>query len=90
MCLDEGSPEEPDWVIVIFGNEELGTSLCEFILAEKTIIVGVNGGEGSRGHGRVHTENPEEVSILISRDEAVIVGINGLEEQWQRTLKGVL
>jgi len=88
--LDKWAPEELGRASSILIDEELSAGLDELILGQKTIIVGVNSLEGGWGHVGVQADDVEEDAVFVGADEAVVVGVNSSEEEWERSLEGFL
>merc|ERR1712121_577008 len=87
--LDQGSPEDVAGVLAGLVEEEVGSRCDEFLLGQLAILVGVDGGEGGVG-AILEAEDVEEDGVFLLGDEAVVVGINDLEEEWEGCLQGAL
>ena len=87
--LYERSPEERG-VAVVLSNEEVCACLLELIQTEQTVVVGIDGFEGCLGKTRVQTQDLEELGVLLCRDVAITISIDGVEEQRQWSLQSCL
>ena len=88
--LDERSPEVFGRTILVLAEEEVGASNAEFVLAQQPVVVGVDRLERGRGQRRIQAEDLEELAVFVLRDEAVVIRVDGVEEERQRTFDGRL
>ena len=85
--LFQRAPEQVGWVVLVVGGEELHTRFQEFLFAQQTVVVCVNCLEGGIGGLGVQSEQIEEHLKLVQLNEAVLVGIHGVEEEWKGPLE---
>src|SRR6218665_2809415 len=87
--LDKRTPEQPTRALLIFPGEEIGHSPQEFIKADDSIAVGVDGLEGGGGAGRIDPSTLEHGDVLVQLDEAILVYIDLVKYYCQHLLEGL-
>lgn len=68
-------------------DKEVRASGREFVQRDVAIIVGIDGLEGRISQRRIQSQDAEEVLILLSRDQAVTVEVDGVEEEGKGSLQ---
>ena len=83
--LDEGTPEELVGAALVLAGEEVDSCRDELLQAQLAVVVRVDRLESGSGHLRIESDDVEKQLELVFLDHAVGVGVDGAEEERQRT-----
>ena len=88
--LHQWTPEEFRRAGLVFAREEVDAGGDELVEAEVVVVVRVDCPEGLDGQLRIEAEDLKEERVLVLLDLTVAVGVDGAEEEWQRSGERVL
>ena len=88
--LFDRTPEQVVRAALALREEKVGARLDEFIQTDVPVVVGVYRLEGGRGERRVQPEDLEELPVFALVDQVIVVGVDAVEEERERSRQHVL
>ena len=87
--LFERTPEHGIGAALVLREDKVGARLNELVQNDVAVVVGVYRREGGRGEQRVQPEDLEELPVFALVDQVVVVGVDAVEEERERSRQHV-